>query len=56
MSVIGKKYRQGLNEYIACRVNGMYCLIDVNTGSCYSDGLDFNSFMKLLEEDCFIEL
>lgn len=56
MSIIGKKYKQGLNEYIVCHIDKLYYLINMETGGCYVDGLDFSSFMKLLEEDYFMEL
>lgn len=50
---IGDKFKKGFATYIMCRVEGYYYLININSGSKWTDGLEAHEMISELEKEGF---
>lgn len=43
---IGDRFKIKDNEYILCRIEGLYYLVNLNTGETWTDGLTYELFIE----------
>ena len=43
---IGDRFKIKDNEYILCRIEGLYYLVNLNTGETWTDGLTHELFIE----------
>lgn len=53
---IGDKFKINNSQYIVCMPDGCYFLINIETGECYTYGLDYEYFIDMIKEDGFIQV